>query len=32
MDAQRERRALQAGVYIVVGAPGRLRDHIQRGA
>jgi ATP-dependent RNA helicase DeaD len=32
MDAQRERRALQAGVHIVVGAPGRLRDHIQRGA
>jgi superfamily II DNA/RNA helicase len=27
MDAQRERRALQAGVCIVVGTPGRLRDH-----
>jgi ATP-dependent RNA helicase DeaD len=32
MDAQRERRALQAGVHIVVGTPGRLRDHMQRGA
>ena len=31
MDAQRERRALQAGVHIVVGTPGRLRDHIERG-
>jgi len=32
MDAQRERRALTAGVHIVVGTPGRLRDHIERGA
>ena len=32
MDAQRERRALQSGVHIVVGTPGRLRDHIERGA
>jgi ATP-dependent RNA helicase DeaD len=32
MDAQRERRQLQAGVHIVVGTPGRLRDHIERGA
>ena len=32
MDAQRERRALQAGVHIVVGTPGRLRDHIERRA
>ena len=32
MDAQRERRALQAGVHIVVGTPGRLRDHIERKA
>ena len=32
MDAQRERRALNAGVHIVVGTPGRLRDHIERGA
>jgi ATP-dependent RNA helicase DeaD len=31
MDAQRERRALQSGVHIVVGTPG-LRDHIERGA
>jgi ATP-dependent RNA helicase DeaD len=32
MDAQRERRQLQAGVHIVVGTPGRLRDHIEREA
>jgi ATP-dependent RNA helicase DeaD len=32
MDAQRERRALQAGIHIVVGTPGRLRDHIERRA
>ncbi len=32
MDAQRERRALQNGVHIVVGTPGRLRDHIERRA
>jgi len=32
MDAQRERRALKSGVHIVVGTPGRLRDHIERGA
>ena len=32
MDAQRERRQLQAGVHIVVGTPGRLRDHIERRA
>jgi ATP-dependent RNA helicase DeaD len=32
MDAQRERRALQAGVHVVVGTPGRLRDHIERRA
>jgi ATP-dependent RNA helicase DeaD len=31
MDAQRERRALGAGAHIVVGTPGRLRDHIERG-
>jgi len=31
MDAQRERRALSAGVHIVVGTPGRLRDHLERG-
>jgi ATP-dependent RNA helicase DeaD len=32
MDAVRERRALQAGATIVVGTPGRLRDHLERGA
>jgi ATP-dependent RNA helicase DeaD len=32
MDAVRERRALQAGTQIVVGTPGRLRDHLERGA
>ncbi|TKD53113.1 DEAD/DEAH box helicase [Sphingomonas baiyangensis] len=32
MDASKERRALQAGAQIVVGTPGRLRDHLERGA
>ncbi|HQZ11615.1 MAG TPA: DEAD/DEAH box helicase [Devosia sp.] len=32
MDARTERRALERGVHIVVGTPGRLRDHITRGA
>ncbi|MEQ9519101.1 MAG: DEAD/DEAH box helicase [Parvibaculum sp.] len=32
MDARAERRALQRGCHIVVGTPGRLRDHIERGA
>jgi ATP-dependent RNA helicase DeaD len=32
MDASRERRALSHGVHIVVGTPGRLRDHLERGA
>ncbi|WP_068076595.1 DEAD/DEAH box helicase [Novosphingobium lentum] len=32
MDPQRERRALQGGSHIVVGTPGRLRDHLERGA
>ena len=32
MDAGRERRALMAGTHIVVGTPGRLRDHLERGA
>ena len=32
MDPSRERRALQAGAAIVVGTPGRLRDHLERGA
>jgi ATP-dependent RNA helicase DeaD len=32
MDASRERRTLNAGSTIVVGTPGRLRDHLERGA
>ncbi|MBN8804086.1 MAG: DEAD/DEAH box helicase [Sphingopyxis terrae] len=32
MDASRERRMLSQGVHIVVGTPGRLRDHLERGA
>ncbi len=32
MDARAERRALERGSHIVVGTPGRLRDHIERGA
>ncbi|KQM84817.1 DEAD/DEAH box helicase [Sphingomonas sp. Leaf22] len=32
MDAARERRNLSHGTHIVVGTPGRLRDHIERGA
>ncbi|URD60914.1 DEAD/DEAH box helicase [Sphingomonas sp. KRR8] len=32
MDPMRERRALQGGAHIVVGTPGRLRDHLERGA
>jgi ATP-dependent RNA helicase DeaD len=32
MDARQERRALERGAHIVVGTPGRLRDHIERGA
>ncbi|GHA21373.1 DEAD/DEAH box helicase [Devosia pacifica] len=32
MDARDERRALAHGAHIVVGTPGRLRDHITRGA
>ncbi len=31
-DASRERRALNAGAHIVVGTPGRLRDHGERGS
>jgi ATP-dependent RNA helicase DeaD len=31
MDARREQRALAGGVHIVVGTPGRLRDHLERG-
>ncbi len=30
MDARAEARALAAGCHIVVGTPGRLRDHIER--
>ena len=32
MDPQRERRALSHGVHVIVGTPGRLRDHLERGA
>ena len=32
MDAARERKALAQGAHIVVGTPGRLRDHLERGA
>ncbi|MGQ5701813.1 DEAD/DEAH box helicase [Sandaracinobacteroides sp. A072] len=32
MDAMRERRMLNQGAHIVVGTPGRLRDHLERGA
>ena len=32
MDMRDERRALDRGAHIVVGTPGRLRDHIQRGS
>ncbi|MBB4120745.1 DEAD/DEAH box helicase [Martelella radicis] len=32
MDMRTERRALDRGAHIVVGTPGRLRDHIRRGA
>jgi ATP-dependent RNA helicase DeaD len=31
MDSRQERRRLAEGVHIVVGTPGRLRDHIERG-
>ncbi|AYF03592.1 DEAD/DEAH box helicase (plasmid) [Paracoccus yeei] len=31
MDYRTERRALERGPHIVVGTPGRLRDHIERG-
>ncbi|NDV87370.1 DEAD/DEAH box helicase [Aurantimonas aggregata] len=32
MDPRAERRQLGQGVHIVVGTPGRLRDHLTRGA
>lgn len=31
MDYRTERRALERGAHIVVGTPGRLRDHVERG-
>ncbi|MFY9655041.1 MAG: DEAD/DEAH box helicase [Methylocystis sp.] len=31
MDARLERRKLAEGAHVVVGTPGRLRDHIERG-
>lgn len=32
MDMRAERQALAAGPHIVVGTPGRLKDHIERGS
>ncbi len=32
MDPRREQHALSAGVHIVIGTPGRLCDHLDRGA
>lgn len=32
MDASKERRALRSGAAVVVGTPGRLRDHLERGS
>ena len=32
MDMRTERAALERGAHIVVGTPGRLRDHIERGS
>ena len=32
MNPQQERRVLKGGATIVVGTPGRLRDHLERGA
>ena len=31
MDPRAERRALDQGCHVVVGTPGRLRDHLERG-
>lgn len=31
MDVRREARALYEGAHVVVGTPGRLRDHLERG-
>ncbi len=32
MDPRNERRALERGAHVVVGTPGRIRDHIERNA
>ncbi len=32
MDMRQERRALERGAHLVVGTPGRLRDHVERGS
>ncbi len=32
MDPRAERRALEHGAHLVIGTPGRLRDHIERGS
>jgi len=32
MDPRREQHALRGGVHVVVGTPGRLCDHLERGA
>ena len=32
MDPSKERRALSHGTHLVIGTPGRLRDHLERGA
>ncbi|QPC88432.1 DEAD/DEAH box helicase [Mesorhizobium sp. NBSH29] len=32
MEMRKERRVLEQGAHIVVGTPGRLRDHITRGS
>ncbi|MBT2134933.1 DEAD/DEAH box helicase [Croceibacterium sp. LX-88] len=32
MDPSKERRSLRDGPQVVVGTPGRLRDHLERGA
>ena len=32
MDMRTERRLLNQGAHIVIGTPGRLRDHLQRGS
>jgi ATP-dependent RNA helicase DeaD len=31
MDPRREKYALQGGIHILVGTPGRLKDHLERG-